>query len=176
MLDQVSQKPPVEIYTNNDVTAEQLQGIEQELSSSPWVANYKAMTPEDNYQEFRDYLGDDSYVLDDFSPELLPYTFVVNLIEPEMLNDFTEAFKPLNGVREVKYSGSVMQFFMRARRVVNLASIVSLIVLGIITFFIISNMVCVSVLARSEEIQIMKYVELRISAYPLCIEVASLVY
>lgn len=158
VLDQASQRPPVEIYAKNKVSAEELEEIETQLEASPYVANFKPMSPQDNYEEFRNYLGDDSYVLDEFSPELLPYTFVVNLVSPELVDDFTIAFQPINGVREVKYSGSIMEFFSGARRVVNVASFASLIVLGVIAFFIISNMVRVSVLARSQEIQIMKYV------------------
>lgn len=158
VLDQASQRPPVEIYAKNEVSEDELEDIESKLEVSPYVLNFRAMSPQDNYDEFRSYLGEDSYVLDEFSPELLPYTFVVNLVDPDMVDEFTIDFEPINGVREVKYSGSIMEFFSGARRIVNVASFASLIVLGVIAFFIISNMVRVSVLARSQEIQIMKYV------------------
>jgi len=51
-----------------------------------------------------------------------------------------------------------MRFLSQAIVWVNYATLIAFIVLGVITFFIISNMVRVAVFARGEEISIMKYV------------------
>ncbi len=62
------------------------------------------------------------------------------------------------GVRKVDLELSVMRFLSQAIVWVNYATLIAFIVLGVITFFIISNMVRVAVFARGEEISIMKYV------------------
>ncbi len=51
-----------------------------------------------------------------------------------------------------------MEFLSKAIVWVNYATLIAFVILGVISFFIISNMVRVAVFARGEEINIMKYV------------------
>ncbi len=62
------------------------------------------------------------------------------------------------GVRKVSLELAVMSFLSDAIVWVNYATLAAFVVLGLISFFIISNMVRISVFARGEEISIMKYI------------------
>jgi cell division transport system permease protein len=64
----------------------------------------------------------------------------------------------LPGVRKVDLELKVMQFLSKAIVWVNYATLTAFAVLGVVAFFIISNMVRVAVFARGDEINIMKYV------------------
>ena len=76
--------------------------------------------------------------------------------DPPWANSF-EDYDGLPGIREVMMEAEVMSFLQRTIRSVSIASALIFIALGVISSFIISNMVRVAALSRSVEISIMKY-------------------
>jgi cell division transport system permease protein len=151
------QRPPVEITCIVGITEPQLAAIDQALSAHAAVAEYKRYTPQENFDLFRSNM-EDQELFEDFPVENIPYTYTVRLTDPALGKAFQANISGLPGVRRVSLELSVMQFLSQAIVWVNYATMASFIVLSIISFFIMSNMVRVSVFARGEEINIMKYV------------------
>jgi cell division transport system permease protein len=151
------QQPPIEITCAIGVSDEQLAVIDQALRDNAAVLEFKRYTPAENFEQFKSTM-EDQQLFEDFPVENIPYTYTVRLTDPALGNDFQANISGFPGVRRVALQLSVMQFLSRAIVWVNYATMVSFLVLGIISFFIMSNMVRVSVFARGEEISIMKYV------------------
>jgi cell division transport system permease protein len=151
------QQPPVEITLDIGISPEQLQAVDTSLASHPAVLEYNLHTPQENYDLFKSNMENEE-LFEDFPVENIPYTFTVRLTDPALGKDFQANIAGVPGVRRIDLELSVMQFLSKAIVWVNYASLAAFLVLGIISFFIISNMVRVSVFARGEEISIMKYV------------------
>lgn len=158
IAEQVGQQPPIEISLSVDATAEERQNVADQLAADPEVLRWAMFTPQQNFDRFQSEL-DDSSLLEGFPvEEQIPFTFTVQLDDPAAGEAFRSRMLGMPGVREVALEQQVMQFLSRAIVWVNYATALTFLILGAIAFFIISNMVRVSVFARGDEIGIMKYV------------------
>lgn len=157
IMEQAGQQPPVEITMVIGVTAEELAAVGQTLQEHPAVLEFTQYSPQDNFEQFKENMEHDD-LFDDFPVDNIPYTFSVRLTDPDKGQAFQDEADAWPGVRKVSLELSVMQFLGKAIVWVNYATLSAFAVLGIIAFFIISNMVRVAVFSRGEEISIMKYV------------------
>jgi cell division transport system permease protein len=157
MMARAGEQPPVEITLEIGATQAQIDAIQADLAANPNVREYQLYTPEENFTKFKANLGQEE-LFADFSADYIPYTFAVRLHDPAGGRDFEAHTSGLSGVRKVSLELLVMEFLSKAIVGVNFATLIAFIVLGVISFFIISNMVRVAVFARGDEINIMKYV------------------
>ncbi|MDW7659372.1 MAG: permease-like cell division protein FtsX, partial [Bacillota bacterium] len=157
IMEQAGQQPPIEITMIIGVTAAELATVDKRLEEHPDVLEFSLHSPQDNFDQFKESMEDDD-LFEDFPIANIPYTFSVRLTDPDKGQEFQSQISGLPGVRKVSLELSVMQFLSKAIVWVNYATLSAFVVLGIIAFFIISNMVRVAVFARGEEISIMKYV------------------
>jgi cell division transport system permease protein len=159
IMRKLSQEPPIEVYMKLQVTEEELNITAQAIHDDPAVIDYSVQNPEENYNYFKNNLGSSSSILDDFDYNTyLPYTFNIQISDPALAQDVVNRLSILPGVSKVSQESNVMHFLTRAKSMVNLATVVSFIVLFMIALFIISNMVRISVYSRASEIEIMKFV------------------
>lgn len=157
MVELAGQKPPIEITMNIGVIQEDIERVTYSLEQDENVIEYQLFSPDENLEIFKQAMEKED-LFEDFSAEYIPYTYTVRLDDPAGGEDFSKRITALPGVREVSLEQAVMEFLNNAIRWVNYATLLAFAVLGIIAFFIISNMVRIAVLARAEEIGIMKYV------------------
>ncbi len=158
IVDKIGTEPPVQIWLRNGVTEEQRQAIDQALAEDQAVKSYSMQTPQQNYDNYRETLGEDAALLDSLAPERLPYSFTIQLNSPDVVHDFQGRMETYPGIDDIQYSKNVLDFLSSTSRTVNWTSLVAVTILLLISLLIISNMVRISILARSEEIAIMKYV------------------
>lgn len=158
MMDRISQTPPVEIWLRKNVNKTEIDNIDKALSSSQYVLEYKLKSPQDHYEQFKERLGEDAELLNSLDPKILPYSFTLNLKSPDMIDDFQKEIEVYPGIDEVQYSETVREFITNATKAVNWFSLIVVTVLFAIALLVISNMTRMSILARAEEISIMKYV------------------
>ena len=160
IMKKVGQQPPIEVYMKLGCKQEEMDMVVSYLQGNPdKVVGYHGMSPEQNYNRFREELGDSSSILDDFDYNTyLPYTITVQLTDPSYADEVVMRLQAIPGVEKVMQESNVMKFLSRASRAVNITTVVAFTVLFLISLFIISNMVRISVYSRSTEIAIMKFV------------------
>lgn len=159
IMKKLGQQPPIEVYMRLQCTQEELDIMSQALTNDARVIGFTLLSPEQNYENFKANLGSSSSILDGFDYNMyLPYTFTVQLSDPSYANDVANYLRSGSGVNKVALESNVMSFLVRARQIVNVVTGVSFVVLLLIALFIISNMVRISVYARANEIEIMKFV------------------
>ncbi len=154
----IAQQPPVEVWCSNELRPEESAAIEAYLEGDQNVLSWKRLTPLENYELLRAGMGESAKALDSFPFEKLQYTFQVRLVNPEEVDAFTAQIRAYPGVQNVDVAERTMRTLNSIVRVVNTATLIAFAIMCIVSLFIISNMVRISVLARSEEIAIMKYV------------------
>ena len=159
IMAKLGQKPPIDVYMKLNCSEEELNGAAAKFAANPNIVSYTVSTPEQNYNNFKANLGDSSSVLDDFDYNMyLPFTFSLTIKDPSLANDICAEVETYDGVSKVQQESRVMQFLTKASNVVNIATVASFAVLLVISLFIISNMVRISVYSRASEIEIMKFV------------------
>ena len=160
LMKKVGQQPPIEVYMKLGCTQEQMDMLVEYLQGNPQqIKGYQGLSPEQNYERFRKDLGDSASILDDFDYNTyLPYTVTVQLTDPAYADEVVMRLKAIPGIEKVMQESHVMKFLTSATKTVNVATVISFIVLFVISLFIISNMVRISVYSRATEIAIMKFV------------------
>lgn len=160
IMRQVGQQPPIEVYMNLNSTEEQREAVSTYLTQNDaMVLAYEIRDPEENYHHFRDNLGDSASILDHFDYNTyLPYTFHIRLTDPAHADEVDMRLTAHPGVNKVLQESRVMHFLSQTTTWVNIGTAAAFIVLFLISLFIISNMVRISVYSRSTEISIMKFV------------------
>ncbi len=155
----VGSKPPLEIWVDLNTPQENIDAINAFLGANSEVAEFHSITPAENFASLKEEMGEDAAALANFDGDnLLPHLFTVRLHDPDQTDVFVGQIKGLAGVNRVDYSSRVMEGLASMIHWVNLGTLVAFGVLCVITLFIIYNMVRVSIMARGEEISIMKYV------------------
>lgn len=159
IMKKLGQQPPIEIYMKMNATEDEINQTGSIIAADDRIIEYTLVSPEQNFNNFKKNLGQSGSVLDDIDyNEVIPYTYTIQITDPALANEVVMKLETLPGVSKVSTENSVMNFLVRARNVVNVATVLSFIVLFIIALFIISNMVRISVYSRSSEIEIMKFV------------------
>ncbi len=159
MMRKLGQRPPIEVYMTVSCTQEQLDTISAALASDERILSWEMKSPEQNYNSFKENLGDRASLLDEIDyNKIIPYTYSILLNNPGDADDVVNEIGLYEGISKIEQESNVMKFLTKATRIVNIATIVSFVVLFIISLFIISNMVRISVYSRASEIEIMKFV------------------
>jgi len=159
MMKKLGQQPPIEVYMKLNADVDEINQTSKLIFEDSRVIEVYLNSPEQNYNSFKENLGTSSSILDDFDYNTyLPYTFSVRISDPAMADDVVAKIQTMPGVSKVDRESRVMSFLSQARKAVNIATVVSFVVLFIIALFIISNMVRISVYSRASEIEIMKFV------------------
>lgn len=160
IMKKVGQQPPIEVYMKLNSSEADRTGVQSYLNGAKeHVLSNQMMSPEENYLRFRENLGSGSSILDDFDYNTyLPYTFHVQLTDPVFADEVVMRLQAIPGVNKVMQESRVMHFLASATKWVNIGTGVAFLVLFLISLFIISNMVRISVYSRSAEIFIMKFV------------------
>ncbi|MGI6333042.1 MAG: cell division protein FtsX [Saccharofermentanales bacterium] len=151
------QQPPIEITMKNGVDSQELTDLDRYLATDDDVLEFRRYSPQENFDQFVASM-ENPELFADFPIDNIPYTYTVQLVDPSLAESFQTRVAGLAGVRKVSLELAVMSFLSEAIVWVNYATLAAFIVLGLISFFIISNMVRISVFARGEEISIMKYI------------------
>lgn len=157
IAEKAGQQPPVEITLEIGVSQEEIQAIQAMLAADEAVVDTIIHTPEENFEQFKANM-EKVDLFEEFTVDVIPYTISVHLSDPAMGSEFAIRAGGMPGVRKVSLELEVMAFLNSAIRGVNYATLIAFAVLGLIAFFIISNMVRIAVFSRAEEINIMKYV------------------
>ena len=159
IMRKLGQQPPIEVYMKLNASADEINQSSEIINADARIIESTLISPEQNFNNFKANLGKSGSVLDDIDyNEVIPYTFSIQISDPALANEVVMKLETLPGVAKVSTENSVMTFLVKARRAVNVATVVSFIVLFVIALFIISNMVRISVYSRASEIEIMKFV------------------
>ena len=124
------------------VAQEQLDAVSGALASDGRILSWEMKSPEQNYNSFKENLGDRASLLDEIDyNKIIPYTFSILLNNPGDADSVISDIGLYEGISKIEQESNVMKFLTKSTRIVNIATLVSFVVLFIISLFIISNMV-----------------------------------
>ncbi len=113
------------------------------------------VTPEEAYNIMKEEVGEQ--VLLGYEPDIFPYAYMVTLTDLELSDSVREQIAKIDNVDDMTESKTINTLASIGRGVRTVTGII-LIILVLISIFIISNTIKLTVHARRKEISIMKYV------------------
>ena len=159
IMTQVEEQQAMQVFIDLDATQEEINILEEKINANPYVNKADFISKEDALNEVKSWLKDSQHILDSYA-EQNPFkaSFVINLTDLSKMDEVEAEIKTFDNVDKVNFRDDTVDTLLNIANGVGTVSIVIAVLLIIISVFIISNTIKLTVHARRKEISIMKYV------------------
>ena len=146
------------VYLDGEVTEEQINNIRADIDSQENVAEVIFKSNTEWKEEMSKY--DDTFetVLNYLDENPLMNSFIIRVNDVNHLSDTAEYVKSISGVDTVKYGEGMVDNIISAFNVVEKVVVVIVIALILVTAFLISNTIKLTIFSRRNEVEIMRLV------------------
>lgn len=157
--EQVRNQCQIQAYIEFEATGEEEMLVYNQIKSLPNVSECVFVSKSDAMEEYREYLGADASAFDGLEgEEFLRSSVKVNMEDIEQSQALVKEIEQVANVAKVTNRQDVVQRVIEVTDVIKNASLAAMLVLLLVAIFIIANTIKLSVVARKDEIHIMKYV------------------
>lgn len=158
VVEELKSKPEMEVFCDPELNDSQVSGIEGIIKSNSKIKEYKIVTKKEALEQAKKLLGEDGHTLDGEDESFLPVKFILKLNNLNDSREVMEQLKKVNGINKVNYSQDEIDFISKISYWIRLICGILLTILIIVSVFIISNTIKLTVFARRREINIMKFI------------------
>ncbi|MGM1050454.1 MAG: permease-like cell division protein FtsX [Bacillota bacterium] len=168
LADKADSEVQVSAYLNLNVDEKMRETIHKEIKAMPEVNSITFVSKDEGMKELTESLGEEGKdMLDGFNTKdqnPLPDSFVIQVIEPTTVPFVADKISALNKkhpeqpIMRVKYGEGTVETLFKITRTVRNIGFIFVGGLGLMSMFLISNTIRVTILARRREIGIMKLV------------------
>ncbi len=148
----------IQVYLQDNTNLEQADDMISDLKRKEGVQDAIFLSKQDALENWKGKWGENAYLLDGLSQNPLPNSIVITLTELEYADKVVASVKQFEGIEDIKYYKSAVDQLMKITRYIQMAAMVIIIFLVVVSVVVVSNTVKLTVLAREREISIMKYV------------------
>jgi len=157
-------QPQMQVNCLSELTDEQVNAVKTEISSNKYIESFTTVSKKEAFEKLKKYLDNDkaeqggANILQGLDESFLNVTFIIKIKDPKNSELVAKELLSLAGVDNVKYSQQTIDMIAKTANWVKIISMVLIGLLLIISLFIISNTIKLTVYARRREINIMKYI------------------
>lgn len=148
----------IEIFLEDKTTKNQADDMIRDLKTQDGVDNAYYKTKEEALKELRLRWGENAYLLDSLVENPLPNSVVIEIGDLSKAEAIADRAGSYEGIEDVKFYKETVDKLLSATKFVQIAAIVLMIFLIIVSVVVVSNTIKLTVLNRSREINIMKYI------------------
>ncbi|KZE70268.1 cell division protein FtsX [Paenibacillus jamilae] len=167
LADQADSQVEVNVFLELNVDQSMRETLQKEIAAMPEISKTTFVTKAQGLEELRKDLGDSGKdLLEGFDKDSnpLPDKIVVEVIEPTTVPFVAEKIEKLNTVHpekpilKVRYGKGTVETLFTITKLIRNVGFIFVAGLAIMSMFLISNTIRVTILARRREISIMKLV------------------
>ena len=158
IITEVEDAQAIRVFALNEASQEEIDILGKQISEVNGVNSITPKTSQDAYNEMREGLGDRQDVMDTMEPTAFAASFVVTLTDLDLNEEVQENILKLDNVKRITSSNQTIATLSKVGKWIKILTGALLGILIVISIFIISNTIKLTVHARRKEISIMKYV------------------
>ncbi|MBE0338818.1 permease-like cell division protein FtsX [Paenibacillus sp. 23TSA30-6] len=167
LADQADSQVEVNVFLELNVEQNMRETLQKEIAAMPEISKTTFITKAQGLEELRKDLGDSGKeLLEGFDKDSnpLPDKIVVEVIEPTTVPFVAEKIEKLNTIHpekpilKVRYGKGTVETLFTITKLIRNVGFIFVAGLGLMSMFLISNTIRVTILARRREIGIMKLV------------------
>ncbi len=159
IMKQVESQQGMRVIISDDATEDEISNMETEIRSIDGVNQITFYSQEDALASIKERLGGNLEILEEYeSDNPFPDSYFVTLTDLTLNTQVQEQIMQIKGVEEITARDDTMSSLATVANGIQMATIALLIILVVISIFIISYTIKLTVYARRREISIMKYV------------------
>ncbi len=146
------------VYLDKNVTEEQIENIEDDIMSQKNVEEYIFKSKAEWKEEMSEYDATFETVLNYLDENPLMDSLIVKVKDVNDLNETSKAISEISGVDTVKYGDGMVDSIISAFDIIEKVVVVVVIALILVTAFLISNTIKLTIFSRRNAIEIMRLV------------------
>lgn len=148
----------VQIYLLDDTTFEDAQLIKEKFDGLNGVETTEYLNKDAALSQWKSKWGESGYLLDSLSNNPLPNSIMVTVTELEAADEVVKTAKTIKGIEDIKYYKDTVEKLLKITNFIQISALIIMSFLIIVSVVVVSNTIKLTVLARSREIHMMKYV------------------
>lgn len=157
-VDQIKSEQGFQVFLKTDATDDEIQKVGEEIRAINGVSTTEYKDKTYALNTMKEKLGDKSELIEGYGPDYFPPSYVVTLTDLNMSKDVQNKIMEFDNVTKITSSDKTVSTLLSLARGIKAVTGVILVLLIVISIFIISNTIKLTVHARRKEISIMKYV------------------
>ncbi len=160
MLVDIRSKSLVIVYLEERVGPQQQEALLTQVRALPGVKQVTPVSKEENLRRFRESLGENRDILGALDGNPLPASLELQVSEDEHFDvpALAAQLSVLDGVEEVNYGSEVLETIKQLATGIRLVILILGTVFGLAALFIITSTIKITVLARRDEVEVMRLV------------------
>lgn len=148
----------MQVFMEYDASEEDINKLNEDLNKIEGVNSVTFVSKEEAYNTMKERLGKNDKGLRGFTPDIFAVSYIVTLTDLSLNNQVYDAVSSLDTVREIQNKGDTIETLSKIGNTIQIVTFTMFAILILISLFIISNTIKLTVHARRKEISIMKYV------------------
>ncbi len=156
----IESKVEIKAYLSDEITSTEQENVESIITAVPGVKGVTYESKEEAFEKFKERLGENNSILKGFSESRnpLPNSYVVTLDETEAALLVEEALMDVRGVEDVGNERETVEKIIALAELIRTIGVIIFVILVLVSLFLISNTIKLTVYSRRREIGIMKFV------------------
>lgn len=154
----LEQEQGMQVFMDYDATEEEIRSLNEDLSKIEGVNSVTFVSKEEAYNSMKEKFGKNENALRGFTADAFSVSYIITLTDLSMNDQVYNAINNLDTVREIQNKRDTIQTLSKVGNTIQIVTFVMFAILILISLFIISNTIKLTVHARRKEISIMKYV------------------
>jgi len=161
IANEVESNLEMKVYLDDDIGEEKIAEIGNYIENNNHVIEIKFISKGEALEEFASWFsGDEENLLKGYaeSGNPLPSSYVIKIDEAKYLKDVYNIIMEYDGVTDVVYGEEYVSVLLKFNRLINTISLIIVAILSVVSLFTIYNTIKLTVYARRNDVEIMKYV------------------
>lgn len=154
----LTKQPELEVFCRPELNDQQVQQVENDIKQNDKIAEYKIVTKEEALEKAKKIMGENAKLLEGEDSSFMNVSFIIKVKDLQYYEAVAEQYKKLSEVENVQYYMDVIRLISKIAGWVKIINGILLAILLVVSVFIISNTIKLTVFARRKEINIMKYI------------------
>ena len=145
----------MQVFMYPEATDEQIAKLKEDLGKIEGINTIEFVSKEEGYNTMKKRLGDNAKALDGFTPDFFEVSYIITLTDLSLNNQVYEAISKLDNVKEIQNKSSTIETLSSVGKAIRVVTFTIFAILILISLFIISNTIKLTVHARRKEISIL---------------------
>ncbi len=158
LLDLIEGQNVVMVYVRDEATDYETESLGLQLQDMNNIKNVEFVPREDAFENQKEQFGDKAALLEGLSAEILPDAYKVVVADLSMFDSTVNEIKKLETVLKVRENSDLASKVEMLRNAVSYISLGVIVILFLVSMFIVSNTIRITIYNRRLEISIMKAV------------------
>lgn len=151
-------RPQVTVFFKDEATEENIQAIQEKLSTKEGVGNTKYISKEEALSIYQEQNKDDPLLLEMVTSEILPASIEISATDVSYLPEIAMSVNDEQGVEEIVFQEDVIDALTQWTRAVRISGIALLVFLAATSILIIVIIIGLKISTRRAEIGILRLV------------------